>query len=51
MPEVVTLDVLDSDARELRAQLVRLENRVRMLLAVVRLLFCVFRISGARRFH
>src|ERR1039457_3397621 len=48
MPEVVTLDVLDSDAGELRAQIVLLENRVRMLLAVVRLLFCVFRISGVR---
>ena len=48
MPEVVTLDVLDSDDGELRAQIVRLENRVRMLLAVVRLLFCVFRISGVR---
>lgn len=48
MPEVVTLDVLDSDAGELRAQIVRLENRVRMLLAIVRLLFCVFRISGVR---
>jgi hypothetical protein len=48
MPEVVTLDVLDSDAGDLRAQIVRLENRVRMLLAIVRLLFCVFRISGVR---
>jgi transposase InsO family protein len=48
MPDVVTLDVLDTDAGELRAQIVRLENRVRMLLAVVRLLFCVFRISGLR---
>jgi hypothetical protein len=48
MPEVVTLDVLDSDASELRAQIVRLENRVRMLLAIERLMFCVFRISGVR---
>jgi hypothetical protein len=48
MPDVVTLDVLDSDAGELRAQLVRLENRVRMLLAIVGLLFCVLRISGVR---
>ena len=49
MPEVVTLDVLDSDAGELRAQIVRLENRVRMLLAIVRLLFCVFRCATGRR--
>ena len=48
MPDVVTLDVLDSDAGELRAQVVRLDNRVRMLLAIVRLLFCVLRISGVR---
>jgi len=48
MPDVVTLDVLDPDAGELRAQVVRLENRVCMLLAIVRLLFCVFRISGVR---
>ena len=47
-PDVVTLDVLDSDAIQLRAQVVRLENRVRTLLAVVRILFCVFRISGVR---
>ena len=48
MPDVVTLDVLDSDANQLRAQVVRLENRVCTLLAIVRLLFCVFRISGVR---
>jgi hypothetical protein len=48
MPDVVTLDVLDPDAGELRVQVVRLENRVRMLLAIVRLLFCVLRISGVR---
>jgi hypothetical protein len=35
MPDVVTFDVLDSDAGELRAQVVRLDNRVRMLLAEV----------------
>jgi len=48
MPDVVTLDVFDSDASELHAQAVRLENRVRMLLAIVRLLFSVIRISGVR---
>ena len=37
MPDVVTLDVFDSDASELLAQAVRLENRVRRLLAIVRL--------------
>jgi transposase InsO family protein len=41
MPDAVTLDVFDSDASELHAQVVRLENRVRMLLAIVRLLFSV----------
>jgi len=48
MPDVVTLDVFDSDASELLAQAVRLENRVRRLLAIVRLLFSVIRISGVR---
>ena len=48
MPDVVTLDVFESDASELHAQVVRLENRVRMLLAIVRLLFSVLRISGVR---
>jgi len=41
MPDAVTLDVFDADASELHAQVVRLENRVRMLLAIVRLLFSV----------
>ena len=48
MPDAVTLDVFDADASELHAQVVRLENRVRMLLAIVRLLFCVLRISRVR---
>jgi len=43
MPDVVTMDVLDRDVAELQAEVVRLENRVRLLLAIVRLLFVVLR--------
>ncbi len=42
MPEVVTMDGFDSDA-ELRAQVIRLQRRVRTLAAVVRVLIATMR--------
>ena len=46
MPEVVTLDVVDHDADHLRAEVLRLRRRVALLLAMIRLLFTVFRTLG-----
>ncbi len=45
---VVTVDVLDDDAGQLRVRLLRLEHRVETLLAIVRLLLLLVRMAGLR---
>ena len=46
--EVVTAETLDLPAHELRARVLRLEHRNEVLLAILRLLLVIVRMSGAR---
>jgi len=45
---VVTADVFDQDEQELRARVLKLESRVRQLVAIARLLMVLVRMSRAR---
>ena len=45
---VVTLDVVTKDTIELQAEVIRLRQRNEVLSAIVRLLFMLLRLSGAR---
>ena len=47
-PSVVTIGVFDDDADRLRERVLRLERRVEVLLALVRLLFVLVRMAGLR---
>ncbi|MBI5548880.1 MAG: transposase [Deltaproteobacteria bacterium] len=46
--DVISADLVSGDALELQTQIVRLQRRIDLLLAVVRLLFMLVRLSGAR---